>query len=176
MKKIIMTIMAAATLMFAGCDPNETTLVSAANTAGSIAMLTWFSIDNPDAQVKTVLKEVVGNITTASVDVASGKTYLDSILPVVQEIALKQEKLNDYQKTLINAGAVVILNGIDTYLATNEKVKANVELVNKVVAAFGKGCMSVLSMPNDCPECQRAKAVYDTRNMKCRGGKFIKVP
>ena len=69
--------------------------------------------------------------------------------------------------------SVVILNGIDTYLAANEKVKANAELVSKVVAAFGKGCLTVLNMPEDCPECRRAKAVYATRSMKFRGGKFV---
>ena len=70
----------------------------------------------------------------------------------------------------------MILNGIDTYLATNEKVKTNAGLVSKVVGAFGKGCLSVLNLPEDCPECQRAKTVYATRSLKCRGGKFIAVP
>lgn len=176
MKKLIITLVAAVTMLFSGCDPNETTMISAANTAGSIAMLTWFSIDNPDPEVKAVLKDVVGYITTATVAVGEGKTYLDSVLPAVQEIALKQDKLNDYQKTLINAGAVVILNGIDTYIGTNEKVKANAELVGKVVGAFGKGCLSVLNLGEDCQECKRARDVYATRNLKCRGGKFITVP
>ena len=173
MKKLIVTLMAAVTLMFTGCEPNETTLIAAANTAGSIGMLTWFSIDNPDPQVKAVLKDIVGYVTDATVAVGEGQTYLDSILPAVQEIVAKQEKLNDYQKTLIHAGSVVILNGIDTYLAANEKVKANAELVGKVVGAFGKGCLTVLNMPEDCPECRRAKAVYATRNLKFRGGKFV---
>ena len=173
MKKIIMAVMAAATLLFTGCEKDETVLVNGATTAGSLAMLTWFSIDNPDQEVKVVLKDIVDTITKSTVAVGEGKTYLDSVLPNVQEIVLKQEKLTDYQKQLINAGAVVILNGIDTYLATNEKVKANVELVNKVVGAFGKGCQSVLILPDDCPECQVAKKAYATRNVKVRGGKFV---
>ena len=173
MKKLIVTLMAAMTLMFTGCEPNETTLIAAANTAGSIGMLTWFSIDNPDPQVKTVLKDIVGYVTDATVAVGEGQTYLDSVLPAVQEIVAKQDKLTDYQKTLIHAGSVVILNGIDTYLATNEKVKENAELVGKIVGAFGKGCLTVLNMPEDCPECRRAKAVYATRNLKFRGGKFV---
>ena len=173
MKKTIMAMLAASMMLFTGCDPSESTLVAAANTSGSIAMLTWFSIDNPTPEVKAVLKDVVGIITTATVDVGAGGSYLDSLLPAIQELALKQEKLNDYQKTLINAGAVVILNGIDTYLGTNEKVKTNVELVNKVVGAFGKGCLSVLNLPEDCPECQVSRSVYAKRNLKCRGGKFV---
>ena len=176
MKKLIIAMFTAFTVLFTGCEPNEATLVGAAQTTGSIAMLTWFSIDNPDQQVKAVLKDIVGSITTASVAVGEGETYLDAVLPQVQEIALKQKHLNDYQKTLINAGAVVILNGIDTYLATNEKVKKNAELVSKVVAAFGKGCASVLNMPDDCPDCQRARKVYQTRSLKCREGKFVAVP
>ena len=173
MKKIIMIIMAAATLLFTGCDKDEAVIVNGATTAGSLAMLTWFSIDNPDKEVKVVLKDIVDVITKSTVAVGEGKTYLDSVLPNVQEIVLKQEKLNDYQKQLINAGAVVILNGIDTYLATNEKVKANVELANKVVGAFGKGCQSVLLLPDDCPECQVSRKAYASRGAKCRGGKFV---
>lgn len=172
MKKIIIAMCAAATMLFTGCEWDETATLSAANSAGSIAMLTWFSIDDPDEEVKQVLKEVVTGITTATVQVAEGKTYLDSILPQIQELVLKT-KLNDYQKTLVNAGSVVMLNGIDTFLATNKKVKDNAELVSKVVSAFGRGCLVVLNMKDDCPECQYAKKVYATRSMTCRGGKFV---
>lgn len=172
MKKI-MTMIVAALMLVCGCDWNDGTMEATAKSAGSIAMLTWFSIDNPDPQVKAVLKEVVGKITTTSVDVAAGKTYLETVLPIVQEIAVKQDKLNDYQKTLINAGAVVILNGIDTFIASNKKVKDNVDLLNKVVGAFAKGCLTVLEMPEDCPECRNAKKVYATRSLKCRAGKFV---
>ena len=176
MKKFIIAMLASVTMFMSGCNWNETAVTTTATTAGQIAMLTWFSIDNPDPQVKAVLKDVVGKITTTSVDVAAGKTYLDSVSPAVYEIIAKQEKLNDYQKALINAGSVVILNGIDTFLATNEKVKANAELVSKIVAAFGKGCLSVLNMPENCPECKKAKAVYATRHVLLRGGKFVAAP
>lgn len=172
MKKLIMT-MAAALLFVAGCDWNETAITGAAQSAGSIAMLTWFSIDNPDPEVKAVLKDVVNTVTSASVDVAGGKSYLDSVLPQVQELALKQEKLNDYQKQLILAGSVVILNGIDTFLATNAKAKENAETISKVVAAFGKGCQSVLALSGDCPECQFVEKARKARSIQCRGGKFI---
>ena len=175
MKKLVIAMMAAVGILISGCEWNETTITSAANTAGSIAVLTWFSIDNPDQAVKTVLKDVVNHITKATVAVGEGKTYLESLPPEIQAIALKQEKLNDYQKTLINAGAVVILNGIDTYIATNEKIKKDAVLVNKVVSAFGNGCLSVLNLPADCPECQVSRQVYAKRSLKCRSGKFVEV-
>ena len=177
MKKIIMGMIAACAMLFGicGCDWNETTMTTTATTAGNLTMLTWFSIDNPDAQVKEVLKEVVSKVTSATVKVGEGATYMEAVLPEVQEIALKQEKLNDYQKTLINAGAVVILNGIDTFLATNEKVKTDASLVNKVVGAFGNGCLAILNMGEDAPEIKRARGVYESRSLKCRGGKFITV-
>ena len=148
-------------------------MTTTASTAGNLTMLTWFSIDNPDAQVKEVLKEVVSKVTSATVKVGEGATYMEAVLPEVQAIALKQEKLNDYQKTLINAGAVVILNGIDTFLAANEKIKSDSALVNKVVGAFGNGCLAVLNMGEDAPEIKRARGVYESRSLKCRGGKFI---
>lgn len=177
MKKVIMGMIAACAMLFSicGCDWNETTMTTTASTAGQIACLTWFSIDNPDAQVKDVLKEVVAKVTSATVKVGDGATYLESVLPEVQEIALKQEKLNDYQKTLINAGAVVILNGIDTFLAANEKIKSDSALVNKVVGAFGNGCLAILNMGEDAPEIKRARGVYESRSLKCRDGKFITV-
>lgn len=165
--------LAASLLFVAGCDWDETAITGAAQSAGSLAMLTWFSIDNPDPEVKAVLKDVVNTVTTASVDVAGGKTYLDSVLPQVQELAEKQEKLNDYQKQLILAGSVVILNGVDTFFATNAKAKENAETISKVVAAFGKGCQSVLALSNDCPECQYVEKALKARSLKCRGGKFV---
>ena len=175
MKKLITIALAAIALVFSGCDLNESNLVATANISGNITLLTWFSIDNPPPEVKAVLKEVISNVTTASVQVAEGKTYLDSLLPQVQEIALKQNKLNDYQKTLINAGTVAILNGIDTFIASNEKLKTNAQLLSKVVGAFGKGCLTVLDMKDGDVEIKRARGVYELRNMKCRGGKYIKV-
>ena len=174
MKKLITIALVAITTLFAGCELSESNLVATANISGNITMLTWFSIDDPSQEVKTVLKDVIGSITKASVDVGSGKTYLDSLLPQVQEIALKQEKLNDYQKTLINAGAVAILNGIDTFIANNEKVKKNAELVSKVVGAYGEGCLAVLNMKEDSAEVKRARGVYGLRGIRCRGGKFVK--
>ena len=177
MKKVIMGMIAACAMLcgICGCDWNETTMTTTATTAGQIACLTWFSIDNPDAQVKAVLKEVVSKVTSATVKVGEGATYMEAVLPEVQAIALKQEKLNDYQKTLINAGAVVILNGIDTFLAANEKVKSDSALVNKVVGAFGNGCLAVLNMGENAPEIKRARGVYESRSLKCRGGKFITI-
>ena len=68
---------------------------------------------------------------------------------------------------------MVVLNGIDTFMDANPKVKEDGELVSKVVSSFCKGCLTVLNMPEDCPECKRAKAVYEKRSMKCRGGKFV---
>lgn len=176
MKKILITMVASVLVFLAGCDMNENVLITSANTAGQLSQLVWFSVDSPDADVKAVLKEVVNKVTAATVKVGEGATYLESVLPEVQDIALKQEKLNDYQKTLINAGAVVLLNGIDTFLATNEKVKSDAALVSKVVAAFGKGCQQVLGMSEDAPEIQRARGVYATRSMKCRSGKFVSIP
>ena len=180
MKKVIMGMIAACAMLcgICGCDWNETTMTTTATTFGQIACLTWFSIENPDnidAQVKAVLKEVVSKVTSATVKVGEGATYMEAVLPEVQAIALKQEKLNDYQKTLINAGAVVILNGIDTFLATNEKVKTDASLVNKVVGAFGNGCLAVLNMGENAPEIKRARGVYESRSLKCRGGKFITI-
>ena len=132
MKKLIITMLAAVGIMFGGCTPDENTLVSAAQTAGTIGMLTWFSIDNPDPQVKATLKEVITYVDSTSVKVGEGDTYLESLLPYVQKFVGEQEKLTDYQKQLINAGSVVILNGIDTFMASNPKVKENAELGSRV--------------------------------------------
>lgn len=173
MKKLLVTLVASATMMFSGCDMSESQLIATANTTGTIAMLTWFAVDNPDTQVKSALKVVIGNIEKASVDVGSGKTYLESVLPGIQEIVIQMHDINEYQKALINGGAVVVLHGIDTYLDKNPEIKTNVELVNKVDAAFCKGCLTVLKMEENAPEIMRTRGVYQLRSMKCRGGKFV---
>ena len=173
MKKLLITLCAAIGLAFSGCTPDENTLVAAANSAGTIGMLTWFSIDNPDPQVKATLKEVITYVDGATVKVGEGDTYLESLLPYIQKFVAEQEKLTDYQKQLINAGSVVVLNGIDTFMASNPKVKENAELVGRVVSSFCKGCLVVLNMPEDCEECKRAREVYQMRSMKCRDGKFV---
>ena len=76
MKKVIMGMIAACAMLcgICGCDWNETTMTTTATTTGQIACLTWFSIDNPDAQVKEVLKEVVSKVTSATVKVGEGAT------------------------------------------------------------------------------------------------------
>ena len=173
MKKLICALVASATILFSGCDMNEQQLIATANTTGTIAMLTWFAVDNPDTAVKTALKEIVSAIEKSSVDVGSGKTYIESVLPEIQEMAIKMQGLSEYQKAIINAGSVIILNGIDTFLDKNQEVKKNVELVNKVVAAFCDGCLTVLKMEDNSPEIMRARGVYQLRSMKCRDGKFV---
>ena len=173
MKKIIITICAIVGMLFTGCTPDENALISAANAAGSIGLLTWFSIDDPDPQVKATLKEVVEYVDGAAVKIADGETYIDTLLPYVQKFIGEQEKLTDIQKQLINAGAIVVLNGIDTFIAANPKVQSDAKLANKVVAAFCKGCLVVLNMAEDCPECIKAKEIYNKRSMKFREGKFM---
>lgn len=173
MKKLIFTLVASATMLFTGCDMSEEQLIVAANTTGRIALLTWFAVDNPDTAVKSGLKVVIGSIEKASVDVGSGKTYLESVLPEVQAMIVQMHDINEYQKELINIGSVIVLSGIDTYLDNNPDIKTNVELVNKVVAAFCGGCLDVLKKEENDPEVMRARGVYQLRSMKCRNGKFV---
>lgn len=173
MKKLIVTLIASVTMLFTGCDMSEEQLVVTANTTGKVAMLTWFAVDNPDTSVKSGLRVVIGSIEKASVDVGSGKTYLESVLPEIQNIIIQMHDINEYQKELINIGSIVVLSGIDTYLDNNPDIKTNVELVNKVVAAFCGGCMEVLKKEENDPELMKARGVYQLRSMKCRNGKFV---
>ena len=170
MKKILVTLLAAVTLLFTGCEPSENAIVATANTAGTIAVLGWFSIDDPDPEVKTVLKKVVTKISTATVAVGEGKTYLEVVLPEINEFVDKQEKLNGAQKALIKSGSIIVLNGIDTFFATNEKVKTNVDLANKVVNAFCTGAQAGLRLAEDSKEVLKAKSVYQKR-VAARGGR-----
>ena len=59
MKKFIIAMLASVTMFMSGCNWNETAVATTATTAGQIAMLTWFSIDNPDQAVKGVLKDFI---------------------------------------------------------------------------------------------------------------------
>jgi len=157
----------AATMAFlTGCEPNETVLLAAANTAGNLGLSAWFAIDDPDEDVKTVLKDVVTIVNTGASQVGEGGSYVDALTPVVQDVIARNDKLTPAQKNLINTGASVILSTLDTFIASNPKVKDNAALASKVVAAFCQGCLTAISRSEDCADCKPLKKAHKIIQMK----------
>lgn len=159
MRKILfMAVVAGAAAMsalFTGCEPpNETVLVAAANTAGNLGLSAWFAIDDPDAEVKEVLKDVVTLVSDGASQVSEGGSYIDALTPAVQKFVAENDKLNPAQKNLINVGASVMLSALDTFIDANPEVKTNATLVTKVVASFCRGCLTAIKRSNDCDNCR----------------------
>lgn len=169
MKAMAATVSAAVVLL-SGCDTSEATLTMAANTAGNLGISAWFAIDDPDATVKDTLKTVVGTVAQASVKVGEGESYVSALTPLIQADVAKNDRLTNAQKNLINTGASVVLSGLDTFIASNEKVKTNAELLSKVVAAFGRGCLTAIERSETTVAAQAIRKAHAAIRMKYRSG------
>ena len=165
-RTITAAVVSATIMLLAGCDTSETTLTMAANTAGNLGISAWFAIDDPDDTVKETLKTVVDTVTQASVKVGDGESYVSALTPLIQADVAKNEKLTNAQKNLINTGASVVLSGLDTFIDSNEKVKTNAELLSKVVAAFGKGCLTAIERSESSVAAQSIKKAHEAIGMK----------
>ena len=171
MRKLILTAAvacgAALTMFFTGCEPpNETVLVAAANTAGNLGLSAWFAIDDPDAKVKSTLKEVVTLVESSASTVGAGGSYVDALTKPVQEFVAGRDGLTAAQKNLINTGASVILGTLDTFIGSNKEIQGNVERVSKVVAAFCKGCLTAIERSEDCCEAKALKKAHEAITMQ----------
>lgn len=171
MRKLILTAaaacVAATTAFLTGCEPpNETVLVAAANTAGNLGLSAWFAIDDPDAEVKEVLKDVVTLVNDGASQVSEGGSYLDALTPAIQKFVAENDKLNPAQKNLINVGASVMLSALDTFIDANPEVKTNATLVSKVVAAFCKGCLTAIERSEDCCSARSLKRAHQVMQMQ----------
>lgn len=167
-KSLLTALVASAVALttFTGCEPNETVLLAAANTAGNLGLSAWFAIDDPDDQVKTVLKDVVTLVNEGASQVGEGGSYVDALTPVIQDVVAKHDKLTPAQKNLINAGAAVILGTLDTFIDSNPKVKDNVELASKVVASFCRGCLTAIERSADASAAKSLKKAHQLMQMR----------
>jgi hypothetical protein len=150
--------MATAAVLVTGCEPNETVLLTAANTAGNLGLSAWFAIDDPDCEVKEALKYVVTAVQEGASRVGEGGTYVDALTPAIQDIVAQNAKLTGAQKNLINTGAAVILGTLDTFMYSNAAVKSNAELASKVVASFCRGCLTAIERSDNCTDMALKKA------------------
>lgn len=157
---------AAVAAVISGCTPDETTLLTAANTAGNLGLSAWFAIDAPDAEVKTALKDVVTLVNDGASRVGAGETYVDALAPVVQDVVARHDRLTPAQKNLINTGAAVILSALDTFVDANPRVKGNAELASKVVSAFCRGCLTAINRSEDCCSDRALKKAHQIIRMQ----------
>ena len=158
--------MAAAAVLVTGCEPNETVLLAAANTAGNLGLSAWFAIDDPDCEVKDALKDVVTAVQDGASRVGEGGTYVDALTPVIQDLVARNDKLTGAQKNLINTGAAVILGTLGTFMDSNAKVKGNAELASKVVASFCRGCITAIERSDNCTIDRALKKAHAVVQMK----------
>lgn len=165
---IIAAVVAAASActFLTGCEPDESVLLTAANTAGNLGLSAWFAIDDPDPAVKEVLKDVVTLVNNGASTVGEGGTYIEALTPVVQKFVAENDKLNPAQKNLINVGASVMLSALDTFIDANPEVKTNATLVTKVVAAFCRGCLTAIERSEDCCSTRSLKKAHGIMQMK----------
>lgn len=140
---------ASACTLLTGCEPSDSILVAAANTAGNLALSAWFAIDAPDCDVKHTLKEVVSMVEKGAGTIGEGGSYVDALAPAVQGFIASRDDLTPAQKNLINTGSMVLLGALDSFIASKPELKGNAERASKVVAAFCSGCLTAIARTND---------------------------
>ena len=157
-RDVLALMLGASVVAATGCDPDESVVVAGANTAGNLALSTWFALDAPDDAVVRALDEIVGYVSAATVDLGTGEPFVDAVMPQIQKAISGNDKLTPAQRNLVNTGSVVILNGLDAYIATNERVRGNVALTARVVASFVSGCRSAIGVVRPAQSARLARA------------------
>jgi len=151
-------------LSVTGCKPLTPAQIKVvAQQTGMFSAVGWIAIDNPNAQTKIAVSDVIAIIGDKAAGVEAGQTYTEVLYPVILDyVANKVEK--QYQP-LTKAGALALLGGIDMLFAGNPTWHEDSVIASEIVQSFCLGASSGLGMAADHPVIKAA-----TRNATMRAG------
>ena len=151
MKKILMTVIAALAMIFAGCD-KEPTVEAMTATSTAVGKAAGYVANQIKIDDKS--REVVIEIMTKASEVVPAKdqSFADAWAPIAKEITDKliaEGKISQAQSVLINSAFGVACKGLD-YLVTVRypKVKKYENLVSAGVKGFTGGFLEVFKPTN----------------------------
>lgn len=160
MKKLMCVIATMCGMMFSGCDFNEQATLNATTVAGTLAVTTWFAIDDPGDIVKAKMQEVIVIIKDMSKE---GVSNLDAIYPVIEQKVVSDVKLTDIQKQLILSGSTIILGALDEVFIQKPEIAQNSENVKKYIYAFCNGCDIALKLDGNSTTIKNSKKIFNMR-------------
>lgn len=148
MKNFLITfvciIVTATTFMFmSGCDLDSSQIKTIANQSGLFSAVGWVAVDNPDAQTKKLVGDMVKVIKMSASHVDDGETYTEVLYPIILDHI---RYLEVRYQPLVKAGSLALLGGIDILFAANPEWKQNETMVVDIVQSFCAGAINGLSM------------------------------
>ena len=150
MKKMLISLAAAAAMFITGCDdkPDAATVASYSNligaSAGAVVKLAKVDQDAID-KINEIL--MIANKVTPS----QGQTYTDAWTPTMNEYLAKlkeQGKIDDLKEALIRTGMSAAMTGLDRLFEVKPKWKEHSDVVTAAVKGFIAGFQSSI-----CPSC-----------------------
>ena len=174
MKRLITGTMAAAMLVFAGCDdtPSVDKARSIATACGTAAGYACQFV-KIDEHVKTAIYEVID--IAAQLVPAENETFTDAWMPVIEsevEKLVKAGKLNATSAPLVKTAAIAATTGLDYLFTSHPKWKTHEEVVAASVEGFCAEFKKVVGMALAANAEEYDKGCYDA--VKARLAKPVK--
>jgi len=159
--------------LFVGCDkPTDQQCLVISKQAGTVAVVTWFGIDNPDKEIKDCVKEVVTLIQSKAKDVTAGQSFSVTLTPVVDEYI--KSKVADQYKPLTTVGSSMILSGLDLLFAMHPEYSQNQTFALQLVSEFCGGAILGLSLDEADKIIQITKSQNKARSIALTQSVVIK--
>lgn len=152
MKKILMVIIAALSVMFTGCDKQLPTPEKMETTSRAIGVAAGYVAGQTkmDAEAKAAVTEVVKAV--AKTTPAKGQSFEDAWTPVAKEVVAKlvaDKKLKEGQDVIVLAAVNVATKALDyEFNVRFPKAREVTELVTAAVRGFTDGFLSTFNVGN----------------------------
>jgi len=165
MKKTITTVgicvALIASLFVTGCTDEQAKVIS--QNAGLAAAVTWIAYDNPNGATKEMVSQALGIIRENVDKVGDSETYMEVILPMLEEWA-RSDSVPDQYEPLVLAGSMAALSGIDLLFAVNPNWKVKKSLGVAIVNSFILGAKMGLGLDDTDPLIVEAQRLHVQRS------------
>lgn len=162
---IILTMIAAIGIAgIAGCKLTDDQVKIISKNAGLGAAVTWIAYDNPDTNATALVKDMLKVVSEKASGVQTGVTYTAAIYPEIEKLVATETFPKQY-KSIVLAGSLAMLNGIDLLFALNPEWKAQEKLALNAVTSFCDGAKLGLTLSGRDPVIIQAND-FSTRRAK----------
>lgn len=138
LQKITIPLLVTSAILLTGCRPEQ--MKAIAQSSGTAAAVTWIAFDGPSDEEIKIVSELANIIKKNASEVGAGRTYLETLYPLIIEWA--NEELDDRFRPISLAGATSLLQGVDLLFAMNPSWRDKQETATDVVVAFINGAQS----------------------------------
>ena len=167
MKKIMIALAAALTLAFTGCKtpPTVETMYNTSLAVGYSAAVVANQIQM-ETEVRNTIVDVINIVHTTVPKV--NETFEQAWMPIAErhiQILVEEGTITAAQGSLVKAGFVVVVKGLDYIFVRYPKAKEVEELVKAAIDGFSTGFLEVFR-PEDCTDSCEIKGVGKVIDME----------